>query len=194
MSEYRMLEVRQPKGHSRAAIGRQPDLRDVTSRGFLNWLSGSRFDVAIPAPLVFQLDPGRGGDLTDFFPPAIPLMSARMLSALAEAGVHNIDAYEATLLDRRGEPIAEVFRAVNIIGRVACADLDASDCFVDDPDDPLGVEFDSLVIDEARARGNLFFRLHEAAQGIVVHDSVRRALEPLDLRGIVFVEPEHWIG
>lgn len=148
----------------------------------------------LPTPLIFQLDPSRGGDLTDFFPPAIPLMSMRMLAALGEAGVDNIESYQATLLDRLGKPIPEEYRAVNIIGRIACADLEASDCEVEDPDDPVGVDFNSLVIDEKRAKGALLFRLHEAANGIVVHDTVRQVLEPLELRGITFVLPEDWIG
>jgi hypothetical protein len=194
MGQYWMLEVREPKGAHRASIGKQPDLKHVSVSGFLNWLSGSRFNVQLPEPLVFQLDPQYGGDLTDFFPPATPLMSVRMLKGLQAAGVDNIDSYAATLLNRDGQPIAEEFRAINIIGRIACADLAASDCEVDDPDDPVGVDFNSLVLDEDRAGGALFFRLHEAANGIVVHDSVRRALEPLKLRGIVFVKPEDWIG
>jgi hypothetical protein len=121
-------------------------------------------------------------------------MSERLLQALASAGVDSIDRYAATLLDRDGQPLAERFFAVNLIGRIACADLEASDCTVDDPDDPVGVDFESLVIDEKRTRGALLFRLHEAANGIVVHDSVRRVLQPLGLRGITFVDPIDWIG
>ena len=194
MGSYWMLEVREPEGQSRAAIGEQPDLDDGSQSGFMDWLSGSKFNAEMPESLVFGLSPDFGGDLTDFFPPAIPLMSERMLKALAQAGVENIDTYPAKLLDRSGVPISEKFFAVNLIGRIACADLEASECQYDDPNDPVGVDFDSLVIDEVRAGGALFFRLHEAANGIVVHDNVRRMLEPLKLRGIVFVRPEEWIG
>ena len=193
MTNYWMLEVREPKGANRAVIARQPDLKSVSSSGFLDWLSGGPLGVTLPEKLEFQLSK-YGKDLTDFFPPAIPLMSAAMLKALAEAGVDNIESFPATLLDSSGNLIPEEFRAINIIGRVACADLDASECDCDDSDDPIGVDFDSLVIDEERADGHIFFRLHEAANGIVVHDSVRKALEPLNLRGIVFVKPKDWIG
>jgi hypothetical protein len=193
MGNYWMLVVREPKGANRATIGKSPDLSGVSNAGFMNWLSGVRLNAVIPEPLEFQLGP-HGTDVTDFFPTAIPLMSVRMLDMLAKAGVDNIESFEATLLDKNGKPAPEEFRAVNIIGRVSCADLDASDCECDDPDDPVGVDFDSLVIDEERADGHIFFRLHEAVNGVVVHDSVRQALEPLNLRGIVFVNPEDWIG
>ncbi len=193
MGNYWMLEVREPKGGNRAAVAKQPDLRGVSQTGFLDWLSGGPLEAALPEPLEFQLGP-YGTDITDFFPPAIPLMSSRMLKALAEAGVDNIESYSAVLLDKDGNVVPEEFRAINIIGRIACADLDASECEYDDPDDPIGVDFDSLVIDEDRAMGQLFFRLHEAANGIVVHDSIRQAIEKLQFRGIVFVKPEDWVG
>jgi len=91
-------------------------------------------------------------------------------------------------------PFARQYKGRNVCihtGGIACADLETSDCEVDDPD---GVEFNSLVIDEGRAGGALFFRPHEAPNGIVVYESVRKVLAPLDLRGIVFVKPEDWIG
>lgn len=194
MGNYWMLEVREPKGERRAIIGQQADLSTLTGGGLLNWLSGTKFEVAIPEPLEFQLDSQGGAFVTDFFPPAIPLMSVRMLDALNQAGVDNIDSYDAVITGLDGEPLTEEYKAVNIIGRIACADLDASICDVDDPDDPVGVDFESLVIDEDRTRGLLFFRLHEAVNGIVVHNSVKQSLEQLALKGIVFVDPEDWIG
>ncbi|WDE07094.1 hypothetical protein SG34_009480 [Thalassomonas viridans] len=194
MNMYWMLEVREPEGTKRAVIGEQPDLRQLSASGLTDWLSGSLLNLDIKEPLIFRLDPGGGTGLTDFFPPSIPLMSERMLSALADAGVNNIETYPARLLDISDNPVEEKYLAVNIIGRIACADLDASDCDMDDSDDPILIDFDSLVIDEDKAMGQLFFRLHEAPNGIVVHDSVRQALEPLQLKGIVFVHPQDWIG
>ena len=193
MSNYWMLDVREPKGVHRAVIGKQPDLTGISQTGFINWTSGTPLNVVVPKPLEFHLRPN-GTYITDFFPPAIPLMSVRMLDALTNAGVDNIESFDAILIDKFGNTIPEKFRAVNIIGRVKCADLDASDCDFDDPDDPIGVDFDSLVIDEGRANGHIFFRLYESVNGIVVHDSIRKALEPLNLRGIVFIKPEDWMG
>ncbi len=192
MGTYWMLGVQAPDGSRRAAIGTQPDLSE--QHGLLNWYSGASFDVEIPTPLEFHLDPDAGDYLTDFFPPPIPLMSVRMVRALSDAGVENIESYEATLLDDSGAPVGEEYVAVNIVGRIACADLEESDCEVDDPDDPVGVEFDSLVIDDDKAEGALFFRLHEAVNGIVVHDAVKQRLEGAGLRGIVFIAPEDWMG
>jgi hypothetical protein len=192
MGRYWMLTVSTPSGERRALIGSQPDLAGVVKEPFFSWISGSLIKESLPGPLDFQLDPDAGDYVTDFFPPAIPLMSGRMLSALADAGVDNIQTYDAILRDRAGTPLGEVFKAVNIVGRVACADLDASECDVDNPANPIGVNFESLVIDEAKARDLLFFRLHEASTGIVVHDSVKTKLDRFGLRGVDFVTPEDW--
>lgn len=193
MTMFWMLEVRSPKVGKRAVIARQPDLRDFSVTGFSDWMSGKPFSINFPQPLVFHLDKS-GGELSDFFPTGIPLMSKRMLGALKTVGVDNLEVFPALLLDGAGVAVAEEFVAINILGRVACANLDESECEFDDPDSPVGVDFDSLVIDEDRAGDHLFFRLHEAVNGIVVHDKVRAALAPLLLRGIVFVDPADWIG
>ena len=75
-------------------------------------------EIPIPNDLLFELDPDYGDYIPDFSPPAIPLVSVSMLNALADAGVNNIDSYNATILDREGKPIPEDFRAINIIGRI----------------------------------------------------------------------------
>lgn len=194
MSKYWMLTVQTPPGERRATIGRQPDLSKVFQAAFPSWTAGSLITETLPSPLEFELEPSSGDYVTDFFPPAIPLMTERMLAALAAAEVDNIQAFDAVLADRKGRPIPERFRAVNILGRIACADLEASECTVEDPEVPIGVDFESLVIDESRANDALFFRLHEAPNGIVVHELVKRTLDPLRLRGVVFVRPEDWSG
>jgi hypothetical protein len=194
MGSYWMLTVYAPSDERRAVVGRQPDLSRIVPEPFFSWYSGERFRHALPVPFQIQLDPEGGDYVTDFFPPSIPLMSVHMLQALAHAGVDNIDTYDVVLLGRHGEQLRESFAAINIIGRVACADLEASDCTPDNPGNPLAFDFESLVIDEKRTADASFFRLHEAPNGIVVHDSIKRRIEPLALRGIHFVAPEDWSG
>jgi hypothetical protein len=188
MTNYWMLEVRESANNKRAVIAKQP----ILNSGPHDWLSGMPLNIELNSPLEYTLS--SKGDVTDFFPPAIPLMSVRMLTALIEVGVTNIEFYPAILLNSFGHLVQEEFCAVNILGSIKCADLDASECEYDDIDDPIAVDFDALVIDEARAEGHLFFRLYESVNAIVVHDSVKKALEPLNLRGIVFVKPENWVG
>ncbi len=194
MNEYWVLQVEGLDGQRRATIGEQPNLSELSGGGLLNWTAGIKFNETIPEPLTFKLNMNSGNYITDFFPPAIPLMSVGFLSALQKSGVDNIDAYDAILLGKDGQPLNEEFKAVNIIGRIACADLDKSICDVDDQDDPVGVDFESLVIDVNRAQGAKFFRLHEAVNAIIVHVTVKESVEKLNFRGINFIAPEDWIG
>lgn len=194
MNEYWVLQVQAPNGQSLATIGEQPDLSTLPGAGLINWLGGTSIQEKIPEPLTFQLNSSGGDYIPDCFLPAIPLMSLSLLKALQKFGVDNIDTYNAILLGKDGQSLDEEFKAVNIIGRIACADLEKSICDVDDPNDPVGVDFESLVIDIDRTNGAKFFRLHEAVNAIIVHNSVKQSIETQNFRGVNFIAPDEWIG
>jgi len=193
---YWMMTSRAPIGELIALAGDQPNLLEPGTNFSLSWHRGHRFTAPLPEPLSIALNDLQGGDyVPDYFQPAIPLMRDRLLTVLRKAGVDNIDDYAVTLKSRK-VPAAQLegFRAVNIIGMLKCADLEASTCEIDDADAPGGVTFDSLVIDDSRAAGAMFFRLYEAPNGLVVIDSVKKAVEAAQLPGVVFVKPEDWLG
>lgn len=82
------------------------------------------------------------------------------------------------------------YQLANIVGRVACVDIAGSDVQMH-PNAPGSIEFiDSLEIDEAKARGNLLFRLAEHTQVIVMADVVKHACEAAGLTGMRFLRPE----
>jgi hypothetical protein len=51
------------------------------------------------------------------------------------------------------------------------------------------VDFHALVPDESRINGQLMFRLAENLSAIVVHESVRKAIEAAGIPGFVFMAP-----
>ena len=56
-------------------------------------------------------------------------------------------------------------------------------------------DFRKLVIDNERVRSTLLmFRLAESVNAIVVHESVRKAIELAKIEGMVFYEPGEWSG
>jgi hypothetical protein len=191
---YWMLEVRAPGDEGIALIGQQPTLNVPGTTESLDWMLGKRFSGPLPEPLEFVVGPYGGDYIPDYFQPSIPLMHDRLLAVLREAGVDNIDSYSAILSSKDDSERFSSFKAVNIIGAIQCADLEASVCEVEEPDVPGGVSFDSLVIDEDRAKGAIFFRLYERPRGLVVIDSVKRVVEAAEFRGIVFIKPADWVG
>jgi hypothetical protein len=86
------------------------------------------------------------------------------------------------------------YKAINIIGLVAAADLSKSKYHAPSGTPLIDTDFDSLAIDESKARGLLMFRLAESVNAIVVHESVRAHIEKHNIPHIDFVEPSQWIG
>lgn len=149
----------------------------------LQWLSGIRHPVDIKTPIEVTLDDTHGTKLADLGDvQGILLMSERLVDGLRDAGVDNIDAYDAILLDPKRNKRFKGYFAVQVIGRMSAVDNGASEA-----DDPLGVghtmvQYRSLVIDEKSALGQKMFRLHESVSTIVVNEEVGQVLSRLHLK------------
>jgi hypothetical protein len=85
------------------------------------------------------------------------------------------------------------YLAFNIIGVIAAADLSKSEYHAWD-ESKVALDFNSLVIDEIKTRNALIFRLAEATNGIVIHESVKKAIEAAGINTLTFISPEEWVG
>lgn len=182
---YSILECFGPSDQERASIDDAPFLPGI------QWILGKKFDRPIPTPLEITLDPGL---MMPMFSRGILLFSDQMIAALREAGVDNLDTYDAVLLDPSSGKRHQDYKAVNIIGVVAAADLAESKYSAPSGSAIIDTDFDSLAINETKANGLLFFRLAECVTAIVVHDVVRKHLEQAGIRYLNFVSPAKWIG
>lgn len=162
--------------------------------GVDSWSLGRPFAVRLPEPIVIDLTvvDDYAGPPSDLYDGNMCLMSARLVEALQAAGVDNLQTYRAAL---RNSDTGETFdfRAVNIVGVIAAADLGESAWTSHDPEPLFDVNFDSLAVDESRTGGALMFRLAENTGVILVHESVRNRLVGLDLTGLVFAEGRQWV-
>jgi hypothetical protein len=166
-----------------ARIGTGPDIEDV------DWYEGVRFTTPIPQPLRFTLDPSVEGSVPFFLDWTIPLMHGELIAGLKEAGVDNLDLYDAIVLDEEtGEEFTD-FKAVNVIGAIAAADLGASKYSTEEGTTLVSMQFDSLVIDEKKTGSVLLFRLAECVSAIVVHEKIRKVLKARDVL-VGFIEPK----
>lgn len=158
-----------------------------------SWWSGERLAVAPPNPLRATLKMKGDSVLVEMWNSPLPLMTKRLHQILLDAGVANLDVYPAELTDPKSGRVFDHYVAFNLIGLVAAADLGQS--VFRAPDGPLvSVDFDSLVIDANKTRGALMFRLAEAVNGIVVHESIRQAVEATDIDTLRFTDPKDWVG
>lgn len=164
--------------------------------GIRNWRGGRPFQTdpaAVPKPIAIDWDPLRGyrGPPVEFRDVCIPIMSARLAAALEGAGVDNIAFFETELTNTvTGEK--SDYRAFNVIGTVAAANLDESEHTSHDQP-VVDVSIMDLVFDETRTGGLLLFRLAENINAIFVHERVKDHVERSGIDTMRFVRPEDWM-
>lgn len=132
--------------------------------------SGAKLPATFETPVVFKLDvssPGRRMP-TLFMVPAF-VTTQRFLDVLIAAGVDNVDAYPVVIRNpTTGEELTD-YVFLNVVGRVACADLEASDSRELGP----GVQLiDDLVVFAEKLPPLPLFRLAEDELKVVVSDAV----------------------
>ena len=158
------------------------------------WMTGERIIGPVPSPFVFRLDQQYPGKMKPMYEGTILLMRDDLLVAMHDAGVDNLQIFPAAIQDEAHDLVYEDYKAVNIVGKISCANMEESELM--DPDDEnelVDVDFESLVIDEEKAGGALLFRLAEAVNAIIVHVSVRKRIENT-IDGMTFYGPGEWSG
>lgn len=184
---YYLLGCFGPRDRDRAGIG------DVLNTA-VSWRTGHRFEAPPPVPVQVDLNPESPGVMVPMFDSGILLFSNRMLEALTDAGVDNLDAYDAVIRDPATGKSWNDYKAVNIVGVVACADLSESKWDAPSGSPLVDTDFDSLAIDERKPGGALMFRLAECVTAIVVDEKVRKSLEEHHVEYLDFTEPANWVG
>jgi hypothetical protein len=159
------------------------------------WRSGRPLSVPVTPPLVYTLDPDYPGTpKAMYYGESVPVMRDDVVEALSRAGVDNIEYYDAILENPlTGQPETN-YKAFNIIGAVSAADMGTSELMGTSNSRMGDTDFHALTLDESRTGGLLLFRLAEALNAIVVHESVRQAIEAAGIPGFVFYGPGEWSG
>lgn len=160
-----------------------------------NWMLGRRITESVPQPLIYTFDvdyPGTPKAMYD--EKAIPVMREDVILALEGAGVDNLQYFDAVLRDPSTGNEYWSYKAFNVVGAVACADMAASELINTPTSTMTDIDFHALVVDESKARGLLLFRLGEAVSAIIVHDRVKQAIEDAGIPGFMFYGPGEWAG
>ncbi len=154
-------------------IGKKPFVKGV------KWWNGAKITTQVPTPLEFKLKPYVDSSPDDaqfmpaFLPAKPPLFRDDLIEALRDFGVTNFDTYSVELIDPDNDRAYTNYKAINIIGLVAAADMDKSDATVYDNIPLIDVDFDNLVIDESKTHGILMFRLAESSNAVLIHERLK---------------------
>jgi hypothetical protein len=144
--------------------------KDFTFRG------GAVVTQPLPTPLVFTTGHSAKEPPKGMHGRVVPVMSDAFIAALRGAGVSNLQCFPAELRSTKDNSVWKNYQAVNIVGLIACADLEASEYkqVAERPEEdasPL-LAFDELKVDSARAGDALLFRLGESPGIILIADRV----------------------
>ncbi len=156
----------------------------------VDWISGKKMPPP-PENLVLDLSLESGdyrGDIIDSF---ITLYSDEIKEALSECGVDNIDYYPVRLRDQEDDSTEGGFWIANIIGLLDCIDMDKSKTkpWVTG----IGVDFESIVIDEAKTNDAKIFRLKEDPTKVVINQELKDYFDETDLLvGVELIQTEDY--
>lgn len=143
----------------------------------LSFISGRVISIPIETPMVFTTDGKKGDILRDFLRGSITLVSKRFLDILQGAGVDNLQTFPAIVKSTVDGSVWNDYFAVNVLGMIACADLNKSTYSEIMPG---YYKFEDLAIDANKAKGALLFRLHEHTPTIMMHFNVGKYISSQD--------------
>ncbi len=111
---------------------------------------------------------------------SVPAFSEGLVNVFEKCGVDNLQLFDAVLINEKAKQVWDYYFAVNIIGKIACADIDASSVteIAKRPGDATPLyKFQKLVIDPGKTQDKLIFRPAEQPGIIIVHEKLLYALD-----------------
>jgi hypothetical protein len=174
--ELTMYYLLDETSRPRRWIGKKTFIKGVS------WWRGAVITMPVPEPLPFELKPYKPASPDEdqymgvFVYTNPPVWRDDFIQALRDCGVYNFDTYDVAITDPDDGTVHTNYKAVNILGLVAAADMKKSVATVRDGIPLIDVDFDKLVIDEKKTKDIQLFRLAESTNAILVHERLRDAL------------------
>jgi hypothetical protein len=201
MANYFVLKCMPPSQADFYRLKARPPARDKRWEAGLLFAGENRGEDLQPPPVPIPIktqpeDPELPNVYAELYWNPIPLMSRRLVSALRAAGVDNMQTYDTRLDNVEGQspPSLDHYLAVNVVGRVSAADLGKSKTNPEVTETMVSMDFFSLSVDEAKARGFLMFRLAENITTVLVHERVKEHVEAGGIDTLTWLKPEEWAG
>ncbi|TEW51922.1 imm11 family protein [Psychromonas algicola] len=134
-------------------------------------------------------------DSNEFLPcdihgPSRTLMfSDQLVNLLTKLGVDNIQYFDADVTYApTGEKVG--YKVANIVDIVGGLDLEKSDVILSRQGNVLEIE--AMCLDESKLSGHQIFRLQESIMHVVVHKSIKEAIESAGMTGVMFITDDEY--
>lgn len=125
------------------------------------------------------------GTMSTFYTTPAFIGTKQFYDDLCECGIDNIEVYPAVIEDIGNEREIKDYLLLNVLGRIACADLDQCDTSELIPGFQL---IDELVIRKGTAGNRYMFLVDEDTNCIIVAEHVKNHLESKGYSDIAFIE------
>jgi hypothetical protein len=147
------------------------------------WTTGVPVQENLTSPVIIELDEDDSGpDMPDYFGNSTPACSDKMIKILESAGIDNFELFDIVLKNPVTEKLHDNYKMLNILGLLQAVDMKKST--YDPRSEMFLIEFDEIVIDSKKAKGQDMFRLAENARHIIISEKIKDALDKADLLGI----------
>lgn len=156
-----------------------------------SFIEGRPISSPIALPIEVELVADDRGDAqmpSIFVVPAL-VLHKDVANLLSEAGVENIQYFSASLVDPNTAAQFSDYLLGNVLGVVDAIDMEKSEAAEDSPPG-IAMQFETMIIDPAKCKGQLLFRLMHRQNLIVIAESVADKLRGSKLPFIHMVEPE----
>jgi len=182
---YLML-IDTPSAGPFAELVKGPDL-SVNDGEFID-------DVTEPFKINLSVD--KQAKNTDEFPPCdvhgpsrTLMFSQQLIELLTKLEVDNIQYFDTDVTyTLTGEKVN--YKVANIIDVVSGLDLEKSDVILSRQGNVLEIE--AMCLDESKLSGHKVFRLQESIMHLVVHKSIKEAIERAGLTGVMFLTDDEY--
>lgn len=126
----------------------------------------------------------------DIHGPSRTLMfSQRFIEILDTLGVDNIQYLDADVTyEPTGEKLS--YKVANVVGIFSGLDMEQSDVILSSQGNVLSIE--KMRFDDSKLDGHKIFRLYEDIMLLIVHRSIKEAVENAGLTGLMFVTDEEY--
>lgn len=142
------------------------------------FLSGKLITTSIPEPVVFGVSGPADASPGHFLGDTIPVVSKQFIEILTGLGIDNFQTFSAVLRDKESGKEWSDYFAFNVVGLLDTADMRSSsaDVIMGGGATPELVDFETLVIDLSKTRGQLMYREMRSPDLLIVDAKVRDSL------------------
>ena len=185
---YYVWETRQRRDNEVVAPNFAPTMKEHK----VSFLAGRRFVQALPE-LEIRFEARGQFVLTDDLiirRRRCLVHSHRLVDLLKRSGVQGIDYYPCRLMNVADGAIYRTHQAANLLDVIYCLDAEQSDLEIDDEEPNEIWYIHRLKLLEDRLGDSLMFRLGERRNTVIVHESLKQAIEREGLSGPVFLPAE----